>query len=219
MTEPSYLAAVRQSYDTVAADYVTRVKTPAELDPLSRAMLAAFAELVQAAGRGPVADLGCGPGQVTAYLAALGLPAFGIDLSPKMIELARQAYPDLRFAVGSMTALDLRDDELGGILAYFSTYHTPPQWLPVVFAEFHRTLAPGGYLMLGGWVGDDEHLHPTRAYGGHPVSYESYLLPADRIAELLSQAGLAVTARLVAEPGEGVKRPHASFLARKPEQP
>jgi SAM-dependent methyltransferase len=215
--EPSYLAAVRQSYDTLAADYAALIRTPAELDPLSRAMLAAFAELVRGADREPVADLGCGPGQVTAYLAALGLSAFGIDLSPKMIELARQACPSLRFAVGSMTALDLGDDELGGILAYFSTHHTPPQWLPVVFAEFRRTLAPGGYLMLGGYVGDDEHLRPTRAYGGHPVSYQSYFLSADRIAELLGQAGLVVTARLVQQPGDGVKRPHAAFLARKPE--
>jgi hypothetical protein len=65
VTEPSYLAAVRESYDTVAGDYVKRIKTPAELDPLSRALLAAFAELVRAAGRGRVADLGCGPGRVT----------------------------------------------------------------------------------------------------------------------------------------------------------
>jgi hypothetical protein len=63
VSEPSYLAAVRQSYDTVATDYVARIRTPAELDPLSRAMLAAFAELVRGADRGPVADLGCGPGQ------------------------------------------------------------------------------------------------------------------------------------------------------------
>jgi hypothetical protein len=35
---------VRRSYGTVAADYVARVKPPADLDPLSRAMLAAFAE-------------------------------------------------------------------------------------------------------------------------------------------------------------------------------
>ncbi|MGY0060504.1 class I SAM-dependent methyltransferase [Streptomyces sp. LZ34] len=216
MTEASYLTAVRESYDTVAAEYVARVKTPAELDPLSRAMLAAFAELVQADGRGPVADLGCGPGRVTAHLAELGLSAFGVDLSPEMIKHARQAYPSLRFTVGSMTALTIGNDELGGILAYYSTHHTPPRWLPAVFSEFHRTLAPGGHLMLAGYVGNDEHVRPTRAYGDHPVSYESYLLPADRIAELLHRAGLVVTTRLVQEPEEGMKRKIATFLARKP---
>ncbi|SEB30943.1 Methyltransferase domain-containing protein [Streptomyces melanosporofaciens] len=110
---------------------------------------------------------------MTAHLAGLGVSAFGVDLSPKMIGLARQAYPNLRFTEGSMTALEMRGDELGGILAWYSTHHTPPQWLPAVFAEFHRTLAPGGYLLWGDYVGD-ERLQPTQGYG-RPVSYESHL--------------------------------------------
>lgn len=60
---------------------------------MDRAVLAGFAELVQAAGAGPVADLGCGPGRVTAHLDALGLPAFGVDLSPEMVALARRHLP------------------------------------------------------------------------------------------------------------------------------
>jgi SAM-dependent methyltransferase len=180
-------------------------------------MLAAFAELVRS--QGPVADLGCGPGKVTAHLAALGVTVRGVDVSPKMIELARAAYPDLRFTVGSMTALDIGGGELGGILAYYATHHTPPEYLPTVFAEFHRTLAPGGLLMLAGHVGDGEHLRPTHAYGDHPVTYESYLLPPDRITELLQEAGLVVTTRVVQEPEGGAKRRSGTFLAHKPHKP
>ncbi|MFF2959906.1 class I SAM-dependent methyltransferase [Streptomyces sp. NPDC057963] len=217
MTEPAYLAAVRESYDTVAADYAARVPTPAELDPLSRAMLAAFAEIVETSDRGPVADLGCGPGKVTAHLAQLGVPVFGVDVSSKMIDLAREAYPDLRFTVGSMTELELDDGELGGILAYYSTHHTPPELLPVVFAEFHRTLAPGGHLMMVGHVGNGECRRPAHAYGGHPVTYESHLLPPAQIAELLGRTGLAVSAQVVEEPVKGATRTIATFMARKPE--
>ncbi|NGO81693.1 methyltransferase domain-containing protein [Streptomyces sp. YC504] len=218
MPDLSYLAAVRESYDTVASDYVEQVESPAELDPLSRGMLDVFAEVVRTAALGPVADLGCGPGKVTAHLAERQVPVFGLDLSPAMVELARSAYPQLRFDVASMTSLPIDDDGLGGILAYYSTHHTPPELLPVVFGEFRRTLAPGGCLMLAGHVGTGQHFRPTQAYGGHPVSYESYLLPPDEIAELLRQAGLTLTARLVEEPAEGAQRTYATFLARKPER-
>ncbi|MCI3274793.1 class I SAM-dependent methyltransferase [Streptomyces cylindrosporus] len=214
--EPSYLSAVRQSYDTVAADYVEQVPRPAALDPLSRGMLGVFAEIVRETDLGPVADLGCGPGFVTAHLAALGVPVSGVDLSPRMVELARHNHPELSFSVGSMTALDIADDSLGGILAYYSTHHTPPEVLPLIYTEFHRTLKAGGTLMLAGYVGDGERLRPTQGYGGHPVSYESHLQPVERLVELMEAAGLIVTTRVVQEPGKTSKRRIATLLAEKP---
>ncbi|MGW4039377.1 hypothetical protein ACWEIM_24380 [Streptomyces sp. NPDC004778] len=49
-----------------------------------------------------------------------------------------------------------------------------------------------------------------------PAPFDSYRLPADRIAELLERAGFAITAQTLQVPEEGAKRPVASFLARKP---
>ena len=209
MTEPTHLAATRESYDTVAAEYAERVPALFADDRLGRAMLAAFAEHVLD-DDGPVADLGCGPGHVTAHLDSLGLSAFGIDLSPKMVELARRTYPHLRFDVGSMTALDLPGGSLRGIVAWWSIVHTPPSELPVVFAEFHRTLAPGGRVIMGFHVGD-ERRRPEKSFG-HPVSYDSYRLPPDHIADLLGEAGLVVTARLLSDERNP---PQACLLARK----
>ncbi|MEW2080748.1 class I SAM-dependent methyltransferase [Streptomyces sp. NPDC005283] len=154
---------------------------------------------------------------MTAHLNSLGLNTFGVDLSPAMVALAREAYPGLRFDEGSMTALDLTDGALGGIVAWYSIIHTPSERLPVVFAEFHRVLAPGGHLLLAFQVGD-EPLHLARPFG-HPVSLDFRRLSPDRVAELLQQAGLVVDARMLREPGRDEKVQQAHLMARKPGKP
>jgi SAM-dependent methyltransferase len=215
MTEPPYLQATRTAYDTVAVDYAELLVDELAAKPLDRALLATFAELVRATGGGgPVADLGCGPGRVTTHLDSLGLPAFGVDLSPGMVAEARRRYPDLTFDVGSMAALDLADSALAGVVAWYSIIHTPLDRLPEIFAEFHRVLAPGGHLLLAFQVGD-ECAHLEKGYG-HTISLDAYRLSPDHITDLLSQAGLTVHARLVREPNPPEKRPQAYLLVRKP---
>ncbi|MFD5200889.1 hypothetical protein ACFWM7_12225 [Streptomyces sp. NPDC058375] len=72
--------------------------------------------------------------------------------------------------------------------------------------------------MLVTRVGDTGHQRRTYGYGGgEPAAFDSYRLPADRIAELLERAGFVVTGRTLQEPEAGAKRPVAGFLARKPE--
>ena len=218
MIEASYLATTRTAYDTVAVNYAEQQNAALDDRPLDRAMLVGFAQLVLGPDGDPdaraVADLGCGPGHVTAHLRSLGLTARGIDLSPAMVAVARAAHPDLRFDEGSMTALDLPDGVLGGILARYSIIHTPPEQLPVVFAEFHRVLALGGHVLLAFQVGD-ERVHVQKGYG-HDVSLDAYRLSPDTVVELLERAGFEMVARLLCEREENEKTPQAHLIARKP---
>jgi SAM-dependent methyltransferase len=155
---------------------------------------------------------------VTAHLNGLGLSVFGVDLSPRMVAVARQAHPGLRFDVCSMLALDLPDGVLGGVLAWYSIIHIPQERLPEVFAEFRRVLAPGGHVLLAFQAGD-EPLHLTQALG-HAISLDFHRRQPDRVAGLLGQAGLVVRARLLREPdddGDFAERTQQTFLlARKP---
>ncbi|WP_285590606.1 class I SAM-dependent methyltransferase [Herbidospora sp. NBRC 101105] len=220
MTEPDSLATTRAAYDAVAANYARDIPGRYHSSPLAHAMIVVFAELVRAGGGGPVADVGCGPGHVTAHLSMLGVSAHGVDVSPEMIALARTAHPGLRFDVGTMTALTAADATLAGVVANYSIIHTPPERLPETFAEFHRVLVPGGHLLLGFQADDD----PTRL--GEPFDHSvtpAHRYSPDRVAELLLDADLPEVARLVIAPGEDTKRgfPQAYLLARRPtgEQP
>jgi SAM-dependent methyltransferase len=208
------LAAIRESYDTVAADYADLLRGNLAQQPYDRAVLGLFAELVRAGG-GPVADVGCGPGRITAHLAALGLDAFGIDLSPAMVEVARRDHPELRFEVGSMTGLGLADSALAGLLGWYSLIHLPDEVIPGVLAHFHRVLRPGGLALLAFHVGDESRLK-TSGYGGHPMRLHVHLRPPERIAGWLADAGFAVDTRVVREPEGFETVPQAYLLARKP---
>ncbi|MEV0224472.1 methyltransferase domain-containing protein [Streptomyces sp. NPDC050704] len=214
MIEPDFLRTTRTAYDSVAVQYAELFANGLEDQPLDRAMLAAFADLVRAGGGGPVADIGCGPGHVTALLHSLGLDAFGIDLSAEMVALAREAHSGIRFDQGSMTALGLEDGSLGGVLARYSIIHTPPERLPEVLAEFHRVLAPGGHLLLA-FQAHDRPSELAESFD-HKVAL-AYRWSPDRVADLLPENGLAEVARLLCAPREDDERgfPQAHLLARR----
>ncbi|MEO3874126.1 class I SAM-dependent methyltransferase [Nonomuraea sp. B12E4] len=212
MTEsPSYLTVTAGAYDAIAVVYADFARDSFDDLPLDRAVLAAFADYVRAADAvtGPVAELGCGPGQTTALLRDLGLDTFGVDLSPVMIDLAREAYPDLRFEVGSMDALDLADGELGGIVSWYSIIHVPPRELPPYFAEFRRVLAPGGHLLLGFFESDGEAVQEF----DHKVT-PAYRWPIDELGALVRAAGFDEVGRMLREPQEGERFRRGHLLMR-----
>lgn len=204
----SHLRVTADAYDAVAVRYAELVRDEPAL-PLDRAVLAAFAELVRSTDPGPVAELGCGPGRMTAHLRDLGLDVFGVDLSPVMIDLAREAYPDLRFDVGSMDALDLADGKLQGVVSWYSVIHTPPQDVPSYFAEFRRVLAPGGHLLLAFFESEGESI----AAFDHKVA-TAYRWPIDDLAGLAGEAGFIEVGRMLREPREGERFRRGHLLMR-----
>ncbi|WP_067279052.1 class I SAM-dependent methyltransferase [Streptomyces jeddahensis] len=211
MTElSSHHRATADAYDAVAVLYAELSRDALDALPLDRAVLAAFAELARTTDPGLVAELGCGPGPVTAHLRDLGLDVFGVDLSPVMIDLAREAYPDLRFEVGSMDALDLADGSLQGIVSWYSVIHTPPQDVPSYFAEFRRVLAPDGHLLLAFFESEGE---PVTAFD-HKVA-TAYRWPIDDLAGLAGEAGFIEVGRMLREPREEERFRRGHLVMRK----
>ncbi|GAB2941112.1 class I SAM-dependent DNA methyltransferase [Nonomuraea fastidiosa] len=206
---PSYLTATADAYDAVADLYTDLIRDSLDALPLDRAIVGAFAELVRASGLRRVVEAGCGPGHMTAHLRDLGLDAFGVDLSPAFIEIARRDHPDLRFELGSMGALDVPDGALGGVLSWYSVIHTPPAELPPYLTEFRRVLAPGGHLLLGFFESEGG---PVTEFD-HKVA-PAYRWPIDELAGLVGKEGFTEVGRMLREPLEDERFRRGHLLMR-----
>jgi len=210
---PADLETVRESYDRVADAYVELGMGRLAAEPWLRAVLAAFAESVR--GLGPVLDVGCGPGTVTAHLAELGLDASGVDLSPRMVDHARRQYPELRFSVASATELGIAPASLGGVLGWWSLFNLPRAILPGVLRTFAEALVPGGQALVGTHVGDGD-IARTESYGGLPVRWTTHLYRPEQLAGMLVDAGLEVVAELRLPAHPPSMRPQVLLAARRP---
>src|SRR5918992_283585 len=119
------------------------------------------------APRGPLADLGCGPGAHALTLARRGYDVVGVDGSPRMVEVARTRAArdevDATFDVHDVSApLPFADASLGGVLAILVLQHLPH---PAAFiAEIRRCLQPGGHLLITAPVRDGMSLTSQNLY-------------------------------------------------------
>ena len=211
------MAATRASYDAVAAAYADQFSEELRHKPLDRALLAAFAEQVRPAGsqRSRVWDVGCGPGQVTAFLAGLGLDAAGVDLSDGMVAQARARHPDLEFRAGSMTALPAPDGSWDGLVSFYSLIHMIDDAdVRNALAEFRRVLAAGGLLLLAVHAG--EEVRHLAEWFGAPVDVSFRFFDPGWLSAELDRAGFAIEAltRRQPYPGAEVATERAYFLAR-----
>lgn len=204
---------LQESYDQVAEEYVARIFHELEHKPLDRLLLQHFAAEVRALGQ--VADIGCGPGHVARHLSTLGVDVFGIDLSPRMVELAQNLTPAVPFRQGDMTALNLPENSLGGIVAFYSIIHVPREQVASTLQGFYRTLQPGGLLLLSFHEGQ-QTLH-WEEWWGKQVSLDFIFFDRSEIEQHLKAAGFVLEESLVRSPYEGfeVSTQRVYILARK----
>jgi SAM-dependent methyltransferase len=179
---------LRASYDQVAETYADTFFDELDRKPFDRELLNAYAERTR--DRGLVLDVGCGPGHVARYLHERGVEVAGVDLSPRMVEVARRLNPDLRFEPGDMAALDIEDNGLAGLVAFYSIIHLPRETAPGVLREFGRVIRTGGELLIAvhagtGSVHRDDFL-------GEPVPFEATFFERDELVSLVEGAGFQI---------------------------
>lgn len=199
---------VRAAYDAVARAYQAELGNELESKPLDRALLEAFTEL---AGPGVIADVGCGPGHVTEFLAARHSDVLGIDLSPGMIAVARERAPGLAFAVGSMLRLPAADASWAGAVALYSIIHLNAHDREAACWELARVIRPDGWLLVSFHIDSPEfdagQVNHLTSWFGETVDLDGFFLDRANVAGDLQSAGFVISAHLERQPSPEIEYP------------
>ena len=206
---------VQESYDRVADEYTQRIGHELEHKPFDRELLDAFAAQVR--GKGPVADLGCGPGMAASYLRERGVDAFGVDLSPRMVACAGAMHPNVEFRTGDFMHLEVADGALTAIVSLYALVHLTPAQVRMALAEFHRALRPGGLLLLAFHVGSEVR-HATD-WWGKPVDLDFVFFETNDMLAQLWGAGFDTEYHVERGPypDAELQTQRSYILARKPQ--
>ncbi|WP_226533987.1 class I SAM-dependent methyltransferase [Microbacterium paraoxydans] len=191
---------IREGYSSRAAEYARLLGDIEQMDDVDRERIAGWAEGID----GRLLDAGCGPGHWTAFLAAQGHEAEGIDLVPEFISLATARYPGVPYRVASLADAGIEKGSLRGVLSWYSLIHAGPDELPSLLAAARSALGDGGGLLLGFFDGPDGEPFPHAVIGAHYWSVHG-------MSALLAESGFSVTdSETRVQAG---RRPHASISA------
>lgn len=212
------MAATRDSYDRVAAEYARRMHDELARKPFDRKMLD---WLIERVGRdGLICDMGCGPGQIACYLHDHGAAACGIDLSPAMVDQATALNPGIDFRTGDMRALTgVADGAFAAICAFYSLIHIPRLEMAGALRELRRVLQPGGTLLVAFHLGVE-----TRHFDelwGEAVDLDFGFFEREEMRGWLSAAGFTVEEAIERDPYPEAEVPtrRAYIFARRSDAP
>ena len=206
--------SVQRTYDVVADTYAERYDDELSHKPFDTWLL----DRIAAEATGPIADVGTGPGQIAAHLAARGADVTGIDSSPGMIAEAKVRHPGVSFEVGDLRRL-LRPRTAAGwsaITSWYALVHLTESELPAAISALGATLVRGGILALSTHMGPETR-HVTDLLG-HIVDVDFVLHDPDVVLAAVTAAGLEVSEWYVRSPIPEVESETSRLyvLARKP---
>lgn len=179
------IGRIARAYDTLASEYAAEFRNEHEKKPQDREMLLRFAREV--AGRKPVWDLGCGPGQTTRYLADLGVEISGLDLSAELVAQARMLHPGIPFQQGNLLHLEYEDESIAAAVAFYAIVHFSEDQVARAFREVWRVLQPGGVFLLTYHIG--EGMIHLEEFLGKEIDLDFMLFDTGFISRCLRDAG------------------------------
>ena len=169
---------IASSYDQLA-DHWNSDEFPRSNGIEQHARAIAFVE-----ARGDALDIGCGSsGRVIDLLINNGFRAEGLDVSPRMIELARERHPDVDFHLADICEW-MFHRTFDFISAWDSIWHVPLADQELVLTKILQGLNRGGVCIFttGGVNGAEEK---TDSAMGPPMYYSVLGIP--RTLEVIAE--------------------------------
>lgn len=181
---------VEQGYNRIAEDYYSHRNLSKFNNELEE-----FASLLPKNAH--TLDVGCGAGIPTAkFLTERGIKVTGIDLSDKMLNLARDNVPSAKFVKMDMLKLEFNENTFDGIISVFALFHVPKENHYDVFKKFFEILKPGGILMINSGVSESEG---TSRFFGVPMFWSNF--SPKTTLDLVKKAGFSIISEAVLERG------------------
>jgi ubiquinone/menaquinone biosynthesis C-methylase UbiE len=199
--------SLSEAWERHAADWARWTRVPAHDVYHERLNWPAFRDLLPRAGRRTL-DVGCGEGRAGRALSSDGHRVVGIDSSPTLLELARDAGGYEELVCGDAAALPWDDHAFDLAIAYMSLQDVDA--LQAAIAEIARVVEPGGRLCLA-------IVHPLN----RPAETLEDYFEEHRFAERFERDGLAMTFESIDRPLETYTRTlaRAGFVIQELREP
>lgn len=113
-----------------------------------------------------ILDVGCGFGRDVMFFLEQGLDVYGIDLSAKMVEMAKEYEPQGKYFIMDVEEMSFEDNFFNGIWCSAVLYHFKKSDLHDVFTEIKRVLKKDGILYLNLKQGKGQKFIKDDRFGG-----------------------------------------------------
>lgn len=137
------LKKTTENYNLIAEDYSrTRAFIPEDIKALGNYTLEGERVL----------DSGCANGRLFEVLRDKKVDYFGVDISKRLIEIAKEKYPQAKFQVADALSLPFPDNYFDKIYSISVLHNIPSTEFQLRYLkEARRVLKPGGLLILRVW--------------------------------------------------------------------
>lgn len=105
-----------------------------------------------------ILELGCGVGYDSKYLAELGAKVTGIDLSEKLINIAKENVDNCKFFVGDITEPLEKLGKFDGVLCLATIMHVNIEKMKKTFENISKVLKEGGLLLVSAFDGNEKNI-------------------------------------------------------------